>query len=102
MLFSDLHDICLVAYKKNGSKETLRAVQQWLHENERDPYLLTEAAHFKNEENETPLHYLVSARPPPQLVERLLLLAPGAAKFFWRPILMVLRNHVALVLYPSM
>jgi ankyrin repeat protein len=56
-------------------------VQEWLDNNKDDEDLLKQAANYKNENtNMTPLHYLVWRKPPSDLVERLLQLAPETIK----------------------
>ncbi len=55
-------------------------VQEWLDNNKDDEDLLIKAANYKGKDNWTPLHYLVRKKPPSNLVERLLQLAPDTIK----------------------
>lgn len=87
-MFDDLYILCSRAAwfaqkEESGDihKASLDEVQRWLKENEGYTTLLRMSANYYNHnDNRAPLHYIVSARPPLYLVERLLQLAPGAAK----------------------
>lgn len=59
---------------------SLRHVQRWMDENERNGDFLREAANYKDACKFTPLHWLVQARPPPDVVQRLLQIAPETVR----------------------
>lgn len=87
----ELLDLCMEAYFKSGGKAQIENIRRWLDEKENDEGLLEAAANYVDEINRSPLHYLVWARPPTDLVERLLQLAPDAVQrrgtvFGWLPL----------------
>lgn len=55
---------------------SLDDVQEWLKTHEGNADLLRNATDHRDENNRTPLHWLVSSQPPSDLVERFLQLAP--------------------------
>jgi ankyrin repeat protein len=55
-------------------------IRRWLDFNNDNQDLLSKAANYKNELNKTPLSALVRKKPPFNLVERLLQLAPDTVK----------------------
>jgi ankyrin repeat protein len=71
-------ELLAICFRVAVGVASISDVNQWLNENNDNPLLLQEAANFKDENNNTPLHRLVAACPPVDLVDRLLQLAPNA------------------------
>lgn len=96
-----LYNICREACcsDENVKEARLKEVKQWLEENKQDLKVLDEAAYFKDENGATPLHYLVRANPPSDLVQQILQVVPDTAKAQsvcgWLPL------HVALFIKTS-
>jgi len=55
-------------------------VNTWINENIGDPVLLQKAANYRDGNNNTPLHFILAARPPIDLVDKLLQLAPSTVQ----------------------
>jgi ankyrin repeat protein len=80
--YKELVNICCNLLEGGSSLED---VERWLNENQDNYRLLRQAANYRDEidlydyheKNSTPLHYLVCAHPPFQLVQRILQLAPN-------------------------
>ncbi len=86
----ELFNICSEAFE-SGSSSFFDDIQRWLENNKDNKVLLMEAANYQHETvRTTPLHYLVRAEPPTELVKRLLDLAPDTVKvpdyFGWLPL----------------
>ena len=78
-----LYDLCYKAWKERpvSNTATLNEIEEWLNDNKDNKDLLQRAANYKDYYyRRTPIHFLVRARPPPDLVERLILLAPDTLK----------------------
>jgi ankyrin repeat protein len=64
-------------YSTGGIRFSMKHVVEWFEEKERsDRDLLRDVAHYRDSHKFTPLHWLVQARPPPDLVQRLIQIAP--------------------------
>ena len=76
------YDLCWkAAWVDDSNKASLSAIEQWLIDNKTNQDLLQQTIYYKDEiDNDTPLHVLVSARPPRDLVERFIRLAPDILK----------------------
>lgn len=79
---SKLRDLC---YRAASDDEDLRLaglkdIEQWIEENKYNQGHLRKSANYQDYFRDTPIHYVVRANPPTELVERLLQLAPDTAK----------------------
>ncbi len=58
----------------------LNQIQRWLDDNSDNDDLLKVNANQTDNDNWTPLHYILIAHPPPSLVDKILQLAPETIK----------------------
>jgi ankyrin repeat protein len=72
--------LCVKEWSKESDEASFDSIKLWLDKNKAYPKVLREAAHFKDEDNATPLHYLVAADAPLDLVRRVIELAPRTVK----------------------
>jgi hypothetical protein len=63
----ELYDLCLKLLEEEVS---FNDIQRWLDNNKDNEDLLKKAANYKDEDNDTPLHYLLMRKPPSDLVKR--------------------------------
>jgi ankyrin repeat protein len=80
IMSKELLSLCVEAWRKDRNSATFDSIWQWLKENEDNHMLLEVAASKKDDDSRTPIHWLVRARPPCDLVESLIQLAPDAVK----------------------
>ena len=74
-------DLCVKAYHEKGGEASFKAIAKWLNDNKDSHDILKRAANFQGgNSNSTPLHELLGARPPRDLVERFIALAPNTLK----------------------
>jgi ankyrin repeat protein len=93
-------ELLAICFKVAVGVASISDVNKWLNENNDNPMLLQEAASYKDENDNTPLHRLVAARPPLDLIERFLQLAPSAIKernnYKWMPLHVACYNNASL------
>jgi ankyrin repeat protein len=76
IMSKDLLILCVEAWRNDRSSETFDRIRDWLNKNEDNHTVLEVAANKNDEDGRTPMHWLVRARPPFDLVERLLQIDP--------------------------
>jgi ankyrin repeat protein len=76
IMSKDLLSLCVEAWRNDRNNEAFDRIRDWLNENEDNHIVLEVATNKKDEDDRTPMHWLVRARPPFDLVERLLQIAP--------------------------
>jgi ankyrin repeat protein len=70
-------ELCSLCYKLVIYEASFDDIQLWLDTYADNQDLLIRAVNFKDENNYTPLHYLLFAKPPSNLVDKLLQIAPN-------------------------
>ncbi len=76
-----LYILCLEVEGSTESREaSMIKIQHWLSKNKKNQNLLKKAANYRGKFYQTPLHLIVAARPPLDLVENLLQLGQDTVK----------------------
>jgi ankyrin repeat protein len=102
-MLNELYTICREAYCSDEKAREARwdYAKQWLEKNMRSPKLLEDSTHYKDEYAATPLHYLLRANPPSDLVHKMIQFAPDTLReqsiSGWLPLHVALYNKASFV-----
>lgn len=94
----DLATLCKLLPSRKASFDD---VKEWLEvREENQPMQVAAASYVDDESNETPLHHIVSAHPPADVVEKILRLAPKTVMVVSKngslPLHCALRNNASV------